>query len=111
LTPSLAGAYQYFVNRALPALGEFRSLWRLDNRTFTHAWTVERDEKLVSLHDIISSRKIQDETWQRQDGSFITKYDLSTFLPVVEGTPSVWGVYGNLPNVKGEEAKVGSWYM
>jgi rhamnogalacturonan endolyase len=32
--PDLAGAYQYFVNRGLPVLGEFRTLFRLDNTTF-----------------------------------------------------------------------------
>jgi rhamnogalacturonan endolyase len=99
LTPTLAGSYQYFVNHALPTLGEFRTLWRLDNRTFTHGWTTERDAALVPLKDIRGSnaKKVQDETWQRKDGSFITKYDLATFLPTVEGEPSVWGVYGSLP--------------
>ncbi|KAK6856949.1 hypothetical protein PG995_007136 [Apiospora arundinis] len=42
----LAGAYQYFVNRDLPVLGEFRTLWRLDNATFTHGKTDLRDEAL-----------------------------------------------------------------
>jgi rhamnogalacturonan endolyase len=40
----LAGAYQYFVNRALPVLGEFRTLWRLDNGTFTSAYMQTRME-------------------------------------------------------------------
>jgi hypothetical protein len=35
----LAGAYQYFVNKALPVLGEFRSLVRLDNATFFNGKT------------------------------------------------------------------------
>jgi rhamnogalacturonan endolyase len=53
---------------------------------------------------------VQDETWQRADGSFITKYDLSTFLPNVEGDLSFWGVYGLLGGQNGAE-KVGSWYI
>jgi rhamnogalacturonan endolyase len=112
LRDGMAGAYQYFVNRALPVLGEFRTLWRLDNATFTHGWTVERNEPLVPLHDIrgSSARKVQDETWQRQDGSFITKYDLATFLNVIEGEPSLWGVQGKLNAESGSEG-IGSWYI
>jgi rhamnogalacturonan endolyase len=55
LTPTLSGAYQYFVNRALPTLGEVRTLWRLDNSTVTHGYTSERDEALVPLNDIRAS--------------------------------------------------------
>jgi hypothetical protein len=39
----LAGAYQYFVNKALPVLGEFRSLVRLDNTTFFNGKTASRE--------------------------------------------------------------------
>jgi rhamnogalacturonan endolyase len=112
LKPGLHGAYQYFVNRALPVLGEFRTLWRLDNRTFTYGWTNERDEKLVPLSDIrnAASEKVQDETWERADGSFITKYDLATFMPVVEGEPCVWGLHGTMK--RGEQTEgIGSFYI
>lgn len=102
LTPDLAGAYQYFVNRALPTLGEFRTLWRLDNSSFTQGKTRERDEALPALADILAANKTQDETWQRADGSYITKYDFSTFVPSVEGDVSYWGVCGE---------GVGSWYI
>jgi rhamnogalacturonan endolyase len=34
-----AGAHQYFVNRGLPTLGEFRTLWRLDNASFPRGYT------------------------------------------------------------------------
>lgn len=120
LTPTLSGAYQYFVNRAVPRSGEFRTLWRLDNATFTHGWTTEIAETvpngqsdgiaLVPLRDIHGSNatKVQDETWRRKDGTYITKYDLSAFLPVVESSSSIWGVLGKLPNT-GEG--VGSWYI
>jgi rhamnogalacturonan endolyase len=107
LTPTLAGAYQYFVNRALPKLGEFRTLWRLDNATFTHGFTTETNAALPPLSDFRASTKVQDETWKRSNGSFITKYDLSTFLPVVEGDLAYWGVYGKLPSGEG----IGSWYI
>jgi rhamnogalacturonan endolyase len=112
LTPTLAGAYQYFVNRALPKLGEFRTLWRLDNSTFTSGYTTENDKPLPPLRDFRASKKVQDETWQRDNGSFITKYDLSTFLPVVQGDLSYWGVYGKLPaTVNGAAEGIGSWYI
>ena len=41
--PDLAGAYQYFVNKALPVLGEFRSLVRLDNETFFNGETATKE--------------------------------------------------------------------
>jgi rhamnogalacturonan endolyase len=110
LMPELAGAYQYFVNKALPDLGEFRSLWRLDNSSFTHGKTDERDEMLPSLADIHASTKTQDETWQRVDGSYITKYDFSTFMPSIEGQLSYWGVYGNLSG-NSDLGGIGSWYI
>jgi rhamnogalacturonan endolyase len=42
----LAGAYQYFVNKALPVLGEFRSLVRLDNTTFFNGKTTSKEGKI-----------------------------------------------------------------
>lgn len=44
--PDLAGAYQYFVNKALPTLGEFRTLFRLDNTTFVNGKTAVKEGKL-----------------------------------------------------------------
>jgi rhamnogalacturonan endolyase len=112
LTPQLAGAYQYFVNRALPVLGEFRTLWRLDNETFTHGWTVERDEPLVSFADVKAATSVKDGTLQRANGSFITKYDLSTFVANAEGDLLFWGMYGAFRNSSKQASNgVGSWYI
>ncbi|QDS70498.1 hypothetical protein FKW77_010159 [Venturia effusa] len=110
LSPNLAGAYQYLVNRALPRLEELRTLWRLDNQTFTHVHTNERDEALPpwSEYSAPNVTKVQDETWRRPDGTYITKYDLTTFLPNVEGDLSFWGVRGHLG---GSGSGVGSWYI
>jgi rhamnogalacturonan endolyase len=110
LTPDLPGAYQYFVNRALSSLGEFRTLWQLDNRTFTHGWTVERNEPLVTLADIKAAKTVRDYTLQRADGTYITKYDLSTFVANTEGNSTLlyWGVYGTIPSTR---QGVGSWYI
>lgn len=44
--PDLAGAYQYFVNKALPTLGEFRTLFRLDNTTFVNGKTAVKEGML-----------------------------------------------------------------
>jgi rhamnogalacturonan endolyase len=41
----LAGAYQYFINKALPVLGEFRTLVRLDNTTFFNGKTASKEGK------------------------------------------------------------------
>ncbi|KAI0544502.1 rhamnogalacturonate lyase [Xylaria curta] len=95
----LAGAYQYFVNRALPVLGEFRTLWRLDNTTFPRGKTDLRDEALPPLSDYIAANKVQDETWLSPDGNgYITKYDFTAWVR----TQLYYGVYGD---------SFGSWYI
>lgn len=94
----LAGAYQYFVNRALPVLGEFRTLWRLDNATFPRGRTNVKDDILPPLSEYAASTNVQDETWQKPDGSFLTKYDWSAFIREVD----YYGVYGD---------QFGSWYI
>ena len=96
--PELEGAYQYFVNRALPVLGEFRTLFRLDNVTFPNGKTDSIDQRLPDYADILNATNVQDETWERADGTFITKYDLATFIRETD----YYGVYGD---------KFGSWYI
>ena len=95
---SLAGAYQYFINHALPTLGEFRTLWRLDNTTFPNGRTSVKDGELPPLALYNVSTKVQDETWETANGTFLTKYDWSNF---VRGS-DFWGVYGE---------GFGSWYL
>ncbi|TDZ21291.1 Rhamnogalacturonate lyase [Colletotrichum orbiculare MAFF 240422] len=95
----LAGAYQYFVNSNLPTLGEFRTLWRLDNTTFPNGKTDLHDKELPPLSDYLPENKVQDETWLTPDGTgYITKYDFSDFIR----TQKYYGVYGD---------EVGSWYI
>ncbi|TKX25275.1 rhamnogalacturonate lyase B-like protein 1 [Elsinoe australis] len=94
----LAGAYQYFVNRALPDLSILRSLWRLDPQRFLNGRTYLKDEPLPDYSLYANATKVQDETWQLANGTFITKYDFST---PVRGR-DFNGVYG--PNT-------GSWYI
>jgi rhamnogalacturonan endolyase len=95
---NLAGAYQYFVNRALPKLGEFRTLWRLDNTSFPNGRTNVKDGPLPPISDYLAATNVQDETWQKADGTYLTKYDWSAFTREVD----FHGVYGN---------EVGSWYL
>ncbi|KAH8429125.1 putative rhamnogalacturonase [Aspergillus melleus] len=94
----LAGAYQYFVNHDLPTLGEFRTLWRLDNGSFPNGRTNIKDSPLPDLAEYPVSTKVQDETWQRADGSYITKYDFSAWVRDLD----FYGVYGE---------EFGSWYI
>ncbi|KAF2261475.1 rhamnogalacturonate lyase-like protein [Lojkania enalia] len=94
----LAGAYQYAINHALPVLGEFRTLWRLDNTSFPNGKTNIKDGVLPPLDEYVTATNVQDETWQKADGSFLTKYDWSAFVREQE----YYGVYGN---------EVGSWYI
>jgi rhamnogalacturonan endolyase len=76
----LPGAYQYFVNRALPVIGVTRTLFRLDNQTFPNGRTNIKDEPLPKFADILSGTKVEDETWELADGTYITKYDWSNFI-------------------------------
>jgi rhamnogalacturonan endolyase len=95
----LSGAYQYFVNHALPTLGEFRTLWRLDNTTFTKGRTNIKDEELPPLSEYLPQNKVQDETWLKPDGSgYITKYDFTAW----SRNQDYFGVYGD---------GFGSWYI
>lgn len=95
----LVGAYQYFINHALPVLGEFRTLWRLDNETFPNGRTNIKDGELPPLELYYPpSVKVQDETWQLPNGTYITKYDWSDFIR----TADFYGVYGS---------EFGSWYI
>ncbi|KAL2022426.1 hypothetical protein VTK56DRAFT_5255 [Thermocarpiscus australiensis] len=94
----LVGAYQYFVNHALPTLGEFRTLWRLDNGSFPNGHTNIKDGPLPALAEIVASTKVQDETWQTADGKYITKYDWTAWLR----DQDYYGVYGD---------EFGSWYI
>ncbi|KAL1596492.1 hypothetical protein SLS60_009139 [Paraconiothyrium brasiliense] len=94
----LAGAYQYFVNHALPTLGEFRTLWRLDNVSFPNGHTNVKDGELPPLSEYAAATNVQDETWQKADGTFLTKYDWSAFIR----DQTYYGVYGD---------EVGSWYI
>lgn len=77
----------------------FRSLWRLDNQTFTRGRTNIKDDILPPLDLYPSATKVQDETWQLANGTYITKYDWSNFVRERD----FYGVYG--PDV------AGSWWI
>ncbi|GME55056.1 putative rhamnogalacturonate lyase protein [Neofusicoccum parvum] len=94
----LTGAYQYFVNRDLPVLGVFRTLFRLDNQTFPNGRTNIKDEPLPAFAEFLNATNVQDETWERADGTFLTKYDWSAFIRDID----YYGVYGD---------DYGSWYI
>ncbi|KAF9872032.1 hypothetical protein CkaCkLH20_10369 [Colletotrichum karsti] len=92
------GAYQYFVTTGMINPGEFRSLWRLDNRTFTHGHNSVRDKALPSLEDHLTGEFVFDSTYKRPDGTYITKYDFADFIHNFD----YYGVYGE---------GFGSWYI
>ncbi|KAH6672119.1 rhamnogalacturonate lyase [Verticillium dahliae] len=87
----LSGAYQYFVNRALPNISILRTLWRLAPEHFTHGRTHLKDEPLPDFDLYAKSTNVQDETWQLADGSYITKYDWSNAVR----DRDFYGVYGS----------------
>ncbi|KAF2800762.1 polysaccharide lyase family 4 protein [Melanomma pulvis-pyrius CBS 109.77] len=96
--PNLAGAYQYFVNKALPDISIFRTLWRLDPDRFTHGYNTNKNEKLPDFSLYANAPEIQDETFQFPDGSYVTKYDFANYVRERDFV----GVYG---------VKTGSWYI
>ncbi len=96
--PGLAGAYQYIVNKALPNLAVLRTLYRLDNTTFTSGRTNIKDDLLPPFSEYGTATKVQDETWELADGTYITKYDFSATVREVD----FHGVYGD---------DFGSWYI
>jgi rhamnogalacturonan endolyase len=98
ILPDVAGAYQYIVNKELPVIGVLRTLFRLSNTTFTHGRTHVKDAPLPPLAEFLSAAKVQDETWKRPDGSYITKYDWSAFIRDMD----FHGVYGR---------DFGSWFI
>lgn len=94
----LIGAYQYFVNTALPLVGEFRTVWRLDNETFPNGRTTARDGVLPTYQEILDATVVQDSTFQQADGTYLTKYDWSAFLREQD----YYGIYGD---------EFGSWFI
>ncbi|KAF2126694.1 polysaccharide lyase family 4 protein [Dothidotthia symphoricarpi CBS 119687] len=96
--PDLAGAYQYFVNKALPDLSIFRTLWRLNPDLFTNGYTTTKNEKLPDYALYAGATEIQDETFQFKDGTVVSKYDFANYVRERDFV----GVYGS---------KTGSWYI
>ncbi|KAF1851256.1 polysaccharide lyase family 4 protein [Cucurbitaria berberidis CBS 394.84] len=96
--PELAGAYQYFVNKALPDISIFRTLWRLDPDRFTNGYTTTKDAPLPGWSLYANATEIQDETFQITDGSYVTKYDFANYVRERDFV----GIYGD---------KSGSWYI
>ncbi|KAJ8109735.1 hypothetical protein OPT61_g7240 [Boeremia exigua] len=96
--PDVAGAYQYFVNKALPDLSIFRTLWRLSPDLFTHGYNTNKNEELPDFALYANAPEIQDETFQFPDGSYVTKYDFANYVRERDFV----GVYGD---------KTGSWLI
>lgn len=90
LFTGVSGFYHYNVVKNLGQQGEVRSLYRLDPIQFTHGRTNIKNGPLPLIQDIKSGYKVQDETWQRSNGSYITKYDFSCFVRDLD----FHGVYG-----------------
>lgn len=96
--PDLTGAYQYFVNKALPDISIFRTLWRLDPDRFTYGFNTNKNEKLPNFSLYANAPEVQDETFLFPDGSYVTKYDFANYVRERDFV----GVYGN---------ETGSWYI
>lgn len=76
----------------------FRNLWRLDNQTFTRGRTHIKDEDLPPFYLYSNATKVQDETWELANGSYITKYDWVNYVR----DRDFYGIYGDF---------AGSWWI
>lgn len=94
----LAGAYQYFTNRALEAVQIWRTVWQLDPTIFLNGRTRIKDQALPDFSLYANATKVQDETFLLANGTYITKYDFSDFVR----DRDFHGVYG---------PDFGSWYI
>lgn len=95
LFDGLDGIYSYFVNKNLPDLGEFRTLFRLNPELYENAHTSIKDEALPLWPEDYRGEEIFDETWLNENNTgYITKYDWSSRLHEEE----VYGVYGQQNN-------------
>ncbi|ANZ76280.1 BA75_03275T0 [Komagataella pastoris] len=91
LFQGLDGFYSYFVNKNLPTLGEFRTLFRLNPDVYQSGHTTLKDGLLPIFPDDFKGVKTFDETWLAPDNSsYITKYDWSSRTHEEEA----FGVYG-----------------
>jgi rhamnogalacturonan endolyase len=57
-----------------------------------------KDGALPPLSEYVAAAKVQDETWETANGTYLTKYDWSNFVRDTD----YYGVYGD---------EVGSWYI
>ncbi|EFX06471.1 rhamnogalacturonate lyase [Grosmannia clavigera kw1407] len=94
----LAGAYQYFTNRALEAVQIWRTVWQLDPTIFLNGRTNIKDQALPDFSLYTNATKVQDETFLLADGTYLTKYDFADFVR----DRDFHGVYG---------PDFGSWYI
>lgn len=95
----LQGAYQYVVNKNTPWTKIVRNLWRLNPNLFLNGRTNTKDDVLPPFALYADATEVQDETFQLDNGTTLTKYDWSNFARERD----FYGVYG--PDV------VGSWWI
>ncbi|WP_051624114.1 polysaccharide lyase family protein [Clostridium akagii] len=91
LRNNVSGIYSYFVASNLGTVGEFRTVYRVDGSIFRNGYNSVKSGALPTLSDIQNGTKLQDETWQFQNGQIYTKYDWADY----EYRDHVHGLYGN----------------
>jgi len=87
----VSGLYSYFLATDIGTVSEYRTLYRVDGAIFRNGFNAERSGTFPTLADIQAGTKLQDETFQLQDGTVYTKYDWATYV----AQDRVHGVYGD----------------
>lgn len=88
----VSGLYSYFVATGIGNVGEYRTLYRLDQNIFrTGSNGVENAIAFPTLSQIQAATVLQDTTYQLTNGTIYTKYDASTYTYLQD---TFHGVYG-----------------
>ena len=94
LRDGMSGIYSYVVaknpHETTQRVAELRTVYRFDARVMDTVYNGLRSDTPLLYAQLDELTKIQDETWQLNDGSYYSKYDLANYTREAP----FWGVYG-----------------
>ncbi|MCA2018545.1 hypothetical protein LDJ79_20690 [Vibrio tritonius] len=94
LRDGMSGIYSYVVAKnphdTTQRVAELRTVYRFDARVMDTVFNGKHSATPLLYAQLDELTKIQDETWQLNDGSYYSKYDLANYTREAP----FWGVYG-----------------
>lgn len=92
---NLSGIYQYiYINNNTITnidISELRIVYRFDPKLMNYIYNGNNSFKPILYKKLNLLPKIQDETWQLENGNFYSKYDFCNYIRNID----FYGVYGN----------------